>query len=61
MKQYRAVKLFDETSEDLDVSIQAILEARKTEAEQAELQGFEEPEVETAEEETETEEIETEG
>ena len=33
MKMYKQVKLFDETSEDLDASVQAILEQRKLEKE----------------------------
>ncbi|MDR1507376.1 MAG: DNA-directed RNA polymerase subunit beta' [Treponema sp.] len=39
MKRYRAVKLFDEESQDLDQQMNEILERRKTEAVAAELNG----------------------
>ncbi|HUX20877.1 MAG TPA: DNA-directed RNA polymerase subunit beta', partial [Spirochaetia bacterium] len=47
-KKYRNIKLFDETSEDLDASIQSILEARKLAKErEAEERDYEEADVET--------------
>ncbi len=47
-KSYRNIKLFDETSEDLDASIQSILEARKLAKErEAEEKDYEEAEAET--------------
>jgi DNA-directed RNA polymerase subunit beta' len=55
MKRYRAVKLFDEDSQDLDVQMQEILEQRKLEAlaeeeMMAAEETVEEPEVEDSEE-----------
>ncbi|MCL1815546.1 MAG: DNA-directed RNA polymerase subunit beta' [Treponema sp.] len=53
MKRYRAVKLFDEDSQDLDLQMQEILEQRKFEALEEEKmmvgQGVEEPEQEAEE------------
>jgi hypothetical protein len=42
MRNYRGVKLYDENSEDLDTSVQNIIEARKREQSdgEGERQGF---------------------
>jgi DNA-directed RNA polymerase subunit beta' len=51
MKRYRAVKLFDEDSRDLDQQMNEILEQRKIEAALAEAAGEEEPQEEAEAEE----------
>jgi DNA-directed RNA polymerase subunit beta' len=51
MKRYRAVKLFDEDSRDLDQQMNEILEQRKTEAALAEAAGEESGEEEAPEQE----------
>ena len=43
MRNYRDVKLYDENSEDLDTSVQRIIEARRLQEEQAAREGGEEP------------------
>ena len=54
-KIYRNIKLFDENSEDLDASIQSILEARKLAKErEAEERSYEDAEPAESEVETET-------